>query len=166
MYAKLEGRFILENKWSMEEKSAFKQVRKSSTPSKAVALSWKLLLHRIPTRMNLRKRHAIPQEASLSCALCDSDWETSSHLFMYYPVARGVWLALFDWLEISFIMPPNLFCHWFCWIVGASNSKVMKGFRVIWHATIWMIWKARNNKIFNDKICEVLNLVDEIKVLS
>jgi len=37
---------------------------------------------------------------------------------------------------------------------------------LIWHAVIWMLWKVRNDKIFKDTVCEVPNLVEEIKVLS
>ena len=100
------------------------------------------------------------------CVLCDGALETSNHLFLHCPVVRGVWLELFVWIDTSFIMPPNLFNHWFCWNAGVSNKKIMRGFRLIWHATIWLIWKARNDKIFNDKVYEVMNIVDEIKVLS
>lgn len=166
MYTKLEGMFILDNKWGTEEKAVFRQVWKSPAPSKAVALSWKLLLDRIPTRVNLSTRHALPREVSLRCALCDEALETSNHLFMHCRVARGVWLELFRWIDTSFIMPPSLFIHWFCWNVGASNKKVTNGFRLIWHAAIWMLWKARNDKIFKDTVCEVPNLVEGIKVLS
>lgn len=87
MYAKLECIFILRNNWSAENRAAFKQVWKSPAPSKVVALSWKLLLDRILTRINLSRRHAIPQEVSLRCVLCDEALETSNHLFLHCLVA-------------------------------------------------------------------------------
>lgn len=34
-----------------------------------------------------------------------------------------------------------------------------------WHAAIWIIWKARNDRIFNNITKEVEDLVEEIKVL-
>lgn len=36
----------------------------------------------------------------------------------------------------------------------------------MWHATIWVLWKGRNNRIFNDGVEFVDDLVEEIKVLS
>jgi len=37
---------------------------------------------------------------------------------------------------------------------------------VIWFANVWEIWKERNNKIFNDKECSIMRIVDKIKSLS
>lgn len=59
MYAKLERRWIVENNWSVEELRVFLQLWKSPTPSKVVALSWKVFLDRIPSRLNLRRRYAL-----------------------------------------------------------------------------------------------------------
>jgi len=36
----------------------------------------------------------------------------------------------------------------------------------IWHATVWVIWIARNDRIFNNKVLEVDDIVEQIKVLS
>lgn len=131
-----------------------------------VALSWKVLLDRIPTRWNLSRRNALPPEVSVRCVLCEEETERSNHLFVHCPVARGIWLELLKWVDSMFIMPQSVFNHWLCWNAGASNKKMIKGFRLIWHATIWVIWKARNDKIFDDKVKEVLEIVEEVKVLS
>jgi len=37
---------------------------------------------------------------------------------------------------------------------------------MIWHAIIWMIWKERNVRIFNNQVKEVDEIVDEIKAVS
>ena len=29
------------------------------------------------------------------------------------------------------------------------NKKIRKGLRMIWQAAIWLIWKARNDFVFN-----------------
>lgn len=41
-----------------------------------------------------------------------------------------------------------------------------KGFWLVWHAIIWVIWKARNAKIFENHSKDVEEMVEEIKVLS
>ena len=70
------------------------------------------------------------------------------------------------WLDCLFLTPPNLFVHWECWGGWESNKKIRKGHWLIWLATIWVLWKVRNDKIFNGKIYTVEEVVEEIKVLS
>jgi len=166
MYAKLEGMLILEDSWSEDELLVFKHIWKSPAPSKVVAFSWKLLLDRIPTRLNLRRRNALPQEVSLTCVMCIGAIESANHLFLHCPRASSVWFEVMVWIDNVFILPPNLFDHWSCWNAGVYNKKIVKGIRLIWHATIWLIWKARNDIIFNNKACEVMTIVKEIKLLS
>jgi len=38
--------------------------------------------------------------------------------------------------------------------------------KVIWHGTAWVIWKERNNRIFNNKIQDVVHLLETVKFLS
>jgi len=37
---------------------------------------------------------------------------------------------------------------------------------MIWEAVVWVIWRARNEFIFNNVILRWEELVDEVKVLS
>lgn len=64
---KLLGLVMVEELWCDEEKKMFSHVWKSSAPSKVVAFSWKLLLNRIPTRVNLELRNALYPEVSSLC---------------------------------------------------------------------------------------------------
>jgi len=57
-----------------------------------------------------------------------------------------------------------IFSH--CWSGWERNKKICRGFWLIWHAAIGVIWRARNNRIFNNQVTEVDELVDEVKVLS
>jgi hypothetical protein len=63
-------------------------------------------------------------------------------------------------------LPPNLFIHWECWNGGEINRKVRKGKGVVWLAAIWALWKARNDRVFNDVNVEVDVIVEEVKVLA
>ena len=52
-------------------------------------------------------------------------------------------------------------------VVGGNCSKLRRSILLlIWYATVWEIWRERNNKIFNGKQCLTLQLVDKIKTLS
>ena len=98
--------------------------------------------------------------------MCNTDEESTRHLFLHCEVARLVWLRLMVWMNCSFIIPPNLFVHWDCWCGESGNKKVINGLRLVWHTAVWLLWKARNDIIFNNSTCEVDDLVEKIKVLS
>jgi hypothetical protein len=162
LYKKLDGVLMGADGCPEEERKAFTQIWKSGAPSKVVAFSWKLLLDRIPSKGNLEIR---PDE-SPNYLWCVSERETSTHLFLHCEMARGVWLRLMRWKNHFFLIPPNLFIHWECWSAGGYHKKSRRGWRLIWHATIWVIWKARNDRLFNNVVKEVEELVDDIQVLS
>jgi hypothetical protein len=43
---------------------------------------------------------------------------------------------------------------------------MLRGLRLIWFTTIWVLWKARNDKIFKGTSKEVEEVVEEVKVLA
>jgi hypothetical protein len=161
----LEERSISEEQgrvFSSIWKSLAPSIWKSPAPSKVVAFSWKPLHDRIPTKVNLAFRHVLPPEASLNCVLCEGMVESVNHLFIHCAFVSEVWQGLLRWLDFTFVSPP----HWECWNGAQTNKKVRRGYRLIWHAAIWSIWRARNDRIFNNLICGVAELVESIKVLS
>jgi hypothetical protein len=133
-----------------------------------VAFSWQLLHDRLPTRDNLVLRHVIQQAGSDgNCVWCDGGGESSSsHLFLHCNVALKVWYAIFNWLGVVIVMPPNLFILFECLSETASSKKGKNCFRLVWHSVIWVIWLARNNVIFNNVIKEPLEIIEDDKVIS
>lgn len=128
----------------------FVKMWKSRAPSKVVAFAWRALLNRVPTKLNLALRKVLGPEDSKLCVLCNRLDESSTRLFLHCEVASLVWSKLMWWLENFFIIPPNLFVHRECWNGGVRIKNVKKGLNLIWHATIWVLWKTRNDKIFKD----------------
>jgi hypothetical protein len=43
------------------------------------------------------------------------------------------------------------------------GEKSRKGILLVWHATIWLLWRTRNEKKFQDKGNNVIELMDRIK---
>jgi hypothetical protein len=111
-------------------------------------------------------RHIIAPDAIIECVGCVDRVETSSHLFLHCPSAMAIWYDLFRWLGIVVVMPPSIpmFFEVFCGSV--YNKKIRHGFMLIWHASLCLIWKARNNTIFVNGTFNPKGIVDEIKVLS
>jgi hypothetical protein len=125
-----------------------------------------MLLDRIPTRENLASRGVLNVEASNICVLCGRVEETTLHLFLHCEVMLKVWKRVMCWLNFHFAIPQNLFSHFECWYYEATSLKIRWGFCLIWLATIWVIWKRRNEVIFNNGVVEMEELVENIKVLA
>jgi hypothetical protein len=149
-----------------QELRVLNNIWRSPAPSKAIAFSWKLLRNRIPTRVNLMHRGIELHEGVVDCVHCQGMEEVSSHLFLFCDFALKVWKSIFRWLGLVIIIPPNIFVLFECF-TGASRFKQMRcGLSLIWHATIWALWRSRNNVIFSNGVIEVEKVVDEIKLLS
>jgi hypothetical protein len=73
---------------------------------------------------------------------------------------------VFSWIGIGNIAPPNLFMQLECVIEVARNKRLKKGYWLIFHSIIWVLWKARNEKICKFMSRDCGEIMDEIKVMS
>jgi hypothetical protein len=78
----------------------------------------------------------------------------------------SIWYEIFKWLGIVVVIPPNLFVLFEVLKSAAKNLRIRQGSLMIWHASLWSIWKARNNIIFAEGSFNTRDIVEEIKVLS
>lgn len=92
--------------------------------------------------------------------------ESANHLFLHCSLALKVWDCVMSWLGFMFLTPPNLFVLWDCWDGVSSNKKIRKGLRMIWHAVVRSLWRARNDRIFNNLMRAAEEVVEDVKVLS
>ncbi|MCI29270.1 myb-like transcription factor, partial [Trifolium medium] len=68
-------------------------------------------------------------------------------------------------LGVVIVIPPSLFLLFEVLRGSARNVKLRQGFLMIWHATLWCIWKARNSSIFANGSFIPKVIVDEIKIM-
>jgi hypothetical protein len=128
--------------------------------------AWQAILDRIPSRFNLSRRGVIKPPESKDCAFCRLVEEKSQHLLLQCDFASGVWYAIFNWLGFVYISPPNLLIS-FAAMSGLGVSKRRKkGLMLLWQVVLWSIWKARNDRLFNNKEASVNEVVDSIKHIS
>nr|GEX40458.1 hypothetical protein [Tanacetum cinerariifolium] len=67
-------------------------------PRKVNILIWRVLLDRIPTRLNLHNRDIDTQD--ILCPICKLHTEHSTHLFIGCEVAKSTWAAIGVWIEL------------------------------------------------------------------
>jgi hypothetical protein len=166
VYVLLGSVFPSESVFNEQQLRVLNNIWKSPVPSKVIAFSWKALRNRIPTRANLVIRGIVVNGGTTNCVHCDRMEEDVAHLLLFCDFAALVWRAIFRWLDLVIIIPPDIFTLFECFVGAAGNKKRRCGFSLIWHATIWMIWRSRNNIIFSNGVMDPVEVVEAIKVTS
>jgi hypothetical protein len=142
------------------------QICESPAPSKVIAFSWQLLLDRIPSRSNLCLRGVELADIPWECVGCVGKEENATHHFLHCPCVMLVWREIFKWIGVSVIIPPSI-SSLFVILKGlARGVKLRKGYLLIWHATLWSIWKAWNCALFANDLFNPWVVIENIKVLS
>nr|GEY22807.1 RNA-directed DNA polymerase, eukaryota [Tanacetum cinerariifolium] len=133
-------------------------------PRKVNILVWRALRDRIPTRWNLSRKCF--EVLSLFCPMCNISPEPSSHLFWSCPLATSIWRSVFKWTDLP--LPDsnnqNDTFNWLDHVRLNSASKMI--LHSIFGVVVWMLWRFRNNKIFEDKKMLQKDLLDQIVDVS
>jgi len=122
-------------------------------PLKVLLFAWRLFCDGLPTKDNLHRRHVLDNDAQICVGGCG----TSAHLFLHCNLFGSIWNHILRWLGVSAVLPYDVANHFnqLSFFGGAAKSR-RSILQVIWFATVWEIWKERNNKIFNEKECSVM----------
>lgn len=135
------------------------------SPKKVNVFNWQTNLNRIPTCDSLLKRQ-IPLQAT-TCFLCNEEMETVDHMFTscHFSAApsgqnwdhgagynRSLHFSFKDIMDIPYTL--------------RGDAEFKKGIHVLFMASMWCIWKHRNQILF-DKIAPSVNgILCEILVLT
>jgi hypothetical protein len=143
----------------------FTAIWKCPAPSKVSGFVWQLLHGSIATRNNLVARQIMDARGDMSCALCGEEKETEFHLFLYCEIAMLVWIEIFNWLNVPFGLPHNLFSLLHCLLV-AGTYKMRLSMIMIALAVVWTLWRYRNALLFDNGSGTVAEMVEAVKVTS
>ncbi|KAK7859072.1 putative ribonuclease h protein [Quercus suber] len=116
--------------------TVWKGVWKIHAPSKIRHFMWRVLKDSLPTKLNLRTRQVMVDEA---CSLCEDGKETIMHSLWYCEQAQAVWKA-----ERSFV---DLYKKQHRSLLDLFETVIQEGstYRIAWFATIaWSLWQRRN----------------------
>ncbi|XP_071740285.1 uncharacterized protein [Rutidosis leptorrhynchoides] len=118
---------------------------------------------RIPVRVELDKRDI--DLDTVRCPNCDGDIETVGHIILNCPLAKDLWSRVVRWWNGGAIQYSGL-DDMFIGKSSGSNSNVSK----LWQAIEWVcgyvLWKNRNLKVFEKKVCSVPMAFNEIQSKS
>lgn len=104
---------------------------KSSAPSKVVVFSWQLILHRIPTRLNLVRRCVPLPDGGLGCVFYGAPSGSSVHLFLLCPSIFSVWYQVSRWLCWVLVHPFGLAQHFQAFLGLGWGKRVRLGLLLV-----------------------------------
>ncbi|XP_071687280.1 uncharacterized protein [Rutidosis leptorrhynchoides] len=139
-------------------------IRNNLAPKKLEISAWRALHKRLPVRLELDKRGIGLH--SVRCPLCDDDLKSVDHSIIFCQQSLDIWERVFKWWDVG---PFSSFSV--NEVLGMVNNPSMSKFGgMLWLAVRWVsayiIWKNRNNKVFNGKCWNTPMVFNEIQIKS
>ncbi|KAM0025801.1 putative reverse transcriptase zinc-binding domain-containing protein [Helianthus debilis subsp. tardiflorus] len=134
----------------------------SWVPPKVNYFLWRALIGKIASKVGLLQR-GIPI-GDCFCPRCGLSEENVDHLLVGCLWARCLWWNVLVWMRISFPADIGTLPDLLGYIEEQPGSKAWK--RIVYSivsATVWRIWKARNEMIFENRFIPVSVSVEQIK---
>jgi hypothetical protein len=142
--------------------ASLKKLWKNNVPSKVSIFGWRLLLEKLPTREALIHRGVLNINVDRCCVMCLNMDETLEHVFLNCQVTVAVWSHVLRWLGASYFNASNVQQHMLMFGELIKGKKYKRVTHIIWLATMWCLWRSRNNILFRGVDVNVPSLVDQI----
>ncbi|AES82220.1 transmembrane protein, putative [Medicago truncatula] len=109
----------------------------------------KNFLTKLPTKDGLLRRQILHIDDTLCVGGCGSA-ETANHPLFSCDTFGSVWLAVLQWLRLSFVAPARCRNHFIqlVQLVGFPRSSYTF-LQIIWMACVWIVWMERTNHVFH-----------------
>jgi len=101
----------------------------------------------------------------VACATLCGKEEDRDHLFFHCDHYGRLWLLISHWFGIVTVLHGNLHsrANQFCALGGFSkNSRT--SFTIIWISVLFVIWKDRNRRIFQNHFDHLEALLERVKI--
>ena len=82
--------------------------------------------------------------------MCKAAGETIDHLFIHCSVARELWSLVFSVFGVWWVLPCHVLELLTCWSVNFKRYKSAAIWELIPHCILWVIWRERNARSFED----------------
>jgi hypothetical protein len=106
------------------------------------------------------------QQNDAVCVECDNLRETTLHLFLHCEFAVVIWYTVCRWLGVVIVIPADIIMSYGVLVDSGRNKKVRKVHSIVWLASFWVLWRTRNDRIFNNVAVTVDDVMDQIQWLS
>nr|GFA71013.1 RNA-directed DNA polymerase, eukaryota [Tanacetum cinerariifolium] len=134
--------------WDLNSDRVFRATRwVKFIPIKINVFAWKLYLDRLPTRSNLLLRGV--HISDVSCSICASGHETSSHIFFSCCLISDVVRFVCRWWNVTW-SPLGSYSEWLAWFNSIRLNSFAKGLlESVFYVSWWSVWMFRNQLLFS-----------------
>ncbi|XP_071740368.1 uncharacterized protein [Rutidosis leptorrhynchoides] len=140
-----------------------KIVWNNRVPSKISIFHWLACNRCFPVKETLIRRQILRDHFSSLCIWCNLIPESVELLLLHRTWSFSIWSALFNWWNVRWVIPKTILefsSDWFH-VMGIGDKKFWS---LIGPATLWSIWLARNDFVFNDNYTCWKSIVRQIKL--
>lgn len=141
----------------------FKHIWNKFIPTKVSATTWRILLGRLSTKDNLKRRNTLSEEDDLLCVFCINCPETVNHVLFECGLAHRVWTECCKWLGIPMSNHNNPLPHLLSHGDSLSGKYGCLYATTFWSCVVWMLWTWRNARIFKGEAIVLDIIVEDIK---
>ncbi|XP_062118953.1 uncharacterized protein LOC133832659 [Humulus lupulus] len=165
MAAGLTGKFcpsiIYNNSLHYQQVDYYKVVWCKLSLPKHRFLLWQVVNANLLTLDNLH-RFNVHIDSSL-CPVCGELDESHAHLFFECSLSKQVLAQVFDWLDCN--TWPIEFDRWRVWLASRKNGFIFQLAIMILAASVYSIWRNRNNCIFELFSKSAVSIASEVKAV-
>jgi len=127
---------------------------------------WRLFRNRLPTKDNLVRRRILQVQEAVCVAGC-GEIKSATHLFLNCDTFSSLWAHLLQWLGLSTVLSGDIRHHFTQFTYMAGLPRPTHSYlRIIWFASMWTIWKERNNCVFQHSVSYPSSVAEKVKLLS
>ena len=131
-------------------------------PSRIRMFLWKVAHKILPSKGFLNKRFNVDNQM---CSWCNIDREDQDHILWTCQGAREVWESVSGWWEIR--LPPSFFQGNLEVVLGTvTDAMSAQSWEITISATLWSLWLARNDRVFNNYVPSIPDIAFLIKKRS
>lgn len=110
----------------------------------------------------MMSRNIRVDEENYNCKFCLNTLGTMEHLLVGCPMITEVWNVCYGWINLSVVPSRSIGDHFRQHnLVGANRIRQIR-LKFFWCAVVWMIWKTRNDIIFNNYEFHLQNLLQGV----
>ncbi|XP_071694319.1 uncharacterized protein [Rutidosis leptorrhynchoides] len=140
-------------------------LRNKAVPLKVEVFVWRAKQKRIPVRIELEKR-SIDLDSTI-CPLCAQGIESVEHFLTSCPKTLDIWNLVLKWWNLPQIQSLSHDQIFDDVLFGPNASSMGK---VIWQGLKWVtcyvLWKARNDSVFNNQVWMAQKILTSIQTSS
>ncbi|XP_026400307.1 uncharacterized protein LOC113296196 [Papaver somniferum] len=139
---------------------------KKGIPPRGSFMIWAHFHNSLPTVTMLNHRGVHIQ--SVQCLFCNSEEETTNHIFVGFSFAFEVWSYFIKAFKVSWVAARTVATNFEAWRVSPLHGKSRKVRDKLIYAVLWHLWTERNNRNFGGRAMvaeEVIMLIKQTLVL-